>query len=218
MRDDPIHTFLQFMTGGIPDQLALGGPLRWFTVLLYWCLFAGGIAVAAINWQRDPQQRTASNLTIFLLRFTLAAMWYLGTLWKLPLPIADGFKYWMEQTVKFSSFQWHADFMQLMLDHLSVVEPLVYLLEIGFTASLMLGILVRPASIVASLFLFNLLIGLYNDGTEWPWTYVGLICSHGMFAAANAGYSLGLDNILAKGLLPGFASDGRLARTVRYVS
>ena len=214
MRDDPIHTFFQFMAGQIPDQVSLG-DLRWFTVVLYWLIFVGGLAVAALNWRRDPQQRTLAHICIFLLRFSLAGMWYLGTLWKLPLPVSDGFKYWLQQTVKFSSFQLHADIMQVFLDHITLVQPLVYLLEIGFTAALMLGVLVRPASIVAALFTLNLLVGLYNDPTEWPWTYMGIICAHGMFAAVGAGRSLGLDNLIAKGIVPGSAGNGPVARVLR---
>ncbi len=214
MRDDPIHTFFQFMTGQIPDQMGLGN-LRWFTVLLYWAIFLGGIAVAVVNLQRDPEQRTAHHFGVFVLRFSMAGMWFLGTLWKLPFPVSDGFKFWMESTVKYSSFQWHADIMQVFVDHIAVVQPLVYLLEVGFTASLMLGFLVRVSGVVAALFTLNLLIGLYNDPTEWPWTYMGIICAHGMFAAANAGRSWGIDNLVAKRLLSLFAQDTALTRAVR---
>ena len=214
MRDDPIHTFLQFMTGQIPDQVS-SGDLRWFTVVLYWLIFIGGIATAALNWRRDQEQRTLGHACIFLMRFSLAGMWYLGTLWKLPLPVSDGFKYWLEQTVKFSSFQVHADLMQVFLNHIALVQPLVYLLEIGFTTALMLGVLVRPASIIAALFTLNLLVGLYNDPTEWPWTYMGIICAHGMFAAIGAGRSLGLDNLIAKGIIPGSAGSSPVARVLR---
>ena len=52
-RDNPIHTFLQFLTGQIPDQMALHG-LRWITVGGYWLLLVGGIWIAVLNWRRDP--------------------------------------------------------------------------------------------------------------------------------------------------------------------
>ena len=217
MRDNPFHTFFQFLTGSIPDQMGLGG-LRWFTVALYLALLVGGIAVAVTNWQRDPEQRTGYHVGVFSMRFVLAGMWYLGTLWKLPLPIAAGFKFWLEQTVKYSSFQWHADLMQVFVDHIAVAQPLVYLLEIFFTASLMLGIFVRLSGVLAALFTFNLMIGLYNDPTEWPWTYVGIICAHGMFAAAHAGRSLGVDNLLAKGLLASNVVRAPLVRAFRWAS
>jgi uncharacterized membrane protein YphA (DoxX/SURF4 family) len=91
-------------------------------------------------------------------------------LWKLPLPVSAGFKYWLGATVKYSSFSFHAAFMQLFVDHIVLVQPIVYLLEIVFTASLMLGFMVRLWAAVAALFTLNLLVGLYNDPTEWLWT------------------------------------------------
>ena len=145
-------------------------------------------------------------------------MWYLGSLWKLPLPVSPGFQFWMENTVKYSSFQLHADIMQLFLDHIAIAQPLVYLLEVGLTASLMLGFMVRLSGIVGALFIANLLIGLYNDPTEWPWTYVGVICAHGMFAATQAGRSFGLDNLLAKRLIPILRDTGPVARAVRWAT
>ena len=195
MRDNPIHTFLQFLAGQIPDQVALG-DLRWFTVLFYWMLLIGGIAVAVMNWRRDPAQRTAHHLWVFSLRMLAAGMWWLGTLWKLPLPVSAGFKFWLGATVKYSSFQLHSDLMQIFLNHIAVVQPLVYLSEVFFSASLMLGFLVRLSGTLAALFTLNLLIGLYNDPTEWPWTYVGIIAAHAMFALTAAGRSLGTDSLL----------------------
>ena len=46
------------------------------------------------------------------------------------------------------------------------------------------------------LFTAHLCTGLHNDPTEWAWTYGAIIAAHGMFAATEAGRSLGLDNLL----------------------
>ena len=219
MRDNFFHTFSQLMTGQSGDQLGLVQQgfvnLRWFTVALFWAMLAAGLAVAVENWRRDPLQRTGYHVAVFAMRFLMAGMWYLGTLWKLPLPISAGFKFWLESTVKYSQFQWHADLMQLFVDHIGVAQPLVYLLEVFFTASLMLGFMVRFTGIVGALFTFNLLLGLYNDPTEWPWTYMGIIFAHGMFAAIGAGRSLGLDNLIATGIIPGSAGSSPVARVLR---
>jgi hypothetical protein len=77
---------------------------------------------------------------------------------------------------------------------------------------------VRPSNIVSSLFIVNLLIGLFNDPTEWVWTYVGLIISFAMFATAQAGRSLGIDNLLVKRLLPLAEHDAPLIRVVRWAA
>jgi uncharacterized membrane protein YphA (DoxX/SURF4 family) len=195
MPSTPLADYFAFLTGGTGDQMSLGA-LRWFTVALYWALALGGVAVAVYAWRRDPAQRTAHHLGLFLMRFVVADLWFLGTLWKLPLPVSDGFKGWMENTVKYSAFQWHSDIMQVFLNHIAIAQPLVYLLELFMAASLMLGFAVRFTGVIAALFTFNLLIGLYNDPTEWPWTYVGIIFTHLQFAMWPAGRSLGLDHVL----------------------
>ena len=155
MRDNPIHTFFQVLGGNIPDQLNLGG-FRWFEVVLYWVLLIGSLTIAYTNWRLDSTQRTGTHLSIYAMRLVSAGMWYLGTLWKLPLPISAGFKYWLENTVKYSSFDAHASIMQVFLDHIALVQPLVYLLETALAVSLMLGIAVRLAGIVGVLFILNL--------------------------------------------------------------
>ena len=214
MRDNPLQTFIQFLTGQTSDQMALENA-RWFTVALYWALLLGGLTIASYNWRLDAKQRTLSHIAIFFSRFVLGGMWFQGTLWKLPLPVAEGFKYWMQQSVKFSAFQWHADIMQGFLDHIAIAQPLVYLLEIALTVSLMLGLFVRIFGVIAILFTLNLLISLYNDPTEWPWTYMSIICAHSMFAACQAGRSLGLDHLIVQRLIPVLNAEGTLTRAVR---
>ena len=108
--------------------------------------------------------------------------------------------------------------MQIFLDHIAIVQPLVYLLEIAFTVSLMLGLFVRASGIVAVLFTCNLLVSLYNDPTEWPWTYMAIVCAHSMFAACQAGRALGLDNLIAQRFIPAFNIDRRLARAIDLVT
>lgn len=217
MRGNPIHTFFQVLGGNIPDQLSIGG-FRWLEVALFGVLLLGGLAIAYANWSLDSTQRTSVHLSICAMRLVSAGMWYLGTLWTLPLPISKGFKYWLENTVTYSSFAAHASIMQVFLDHIAFAQPPVHLLETALVVSLMLGIAVRLADVVGVLFILNLLIGLYNDSTEWPWTYVGIICTHGMFAATQAGRSLGFDNLLAKRLIPGVPYDGAAARAIAFAS
>jgi uncharacterized membrane protein YphA (DoxX/SURF4 family) len=218
MRDNFFHTFLQLLTGQTGDQVNLGATGAILSAAFYCLVLLAALAIAAINWWLDAEQRSAHHLGNAAMRLTMSGMWYLGTLWKLPLPVSGGFKYWMEQTVKFSSFQWHANFMQVMLSVIAISNPLVYLLEIGLTVALALGVATRLAGWVGALFLFNLLIGLYNSPTEWPWTYVGIMITHLLFAQVRIGRSLGLDNLVANRVvaLPGGPESGlaRLARTL----
>jgi uncharacterized membrane protein YphA (DoxX/SURF4 family) len=218
VRDNFFHTFLQLLSGQTGDQINLGPIGAILTAAFYWLVLMGALAVAVANWRVDAEQRSARHLGNAAMRVVMSAMWYLGTLWKLPLPVSGGFKYWLEQTVKFSSFQWHADIMQVMLNFIAITNPLVYLLEIGMTVALALGLVTRLAGWVGALFLFNLLIGLYSSPSEWPWTYVGIMFAHLLFVQVRIGRSLGLDNLIAKERirLPG-GPGGRLARVVRAV-
>jgi uncharacterized membrane protein YphA (DoxX/SURF4 family) len=106
-----------------------------------------------------------------------------------------GFSYWLEQTIKFDA---HAGMLQVLADHIAFVQPVVYGIELLIAASLILGLFVPFWSGLAVVYLINLYLGLYNDPAEWPWTYVGLVCAHGMFAAAKAGRSLGADTAIAR--------------------
>ena len=59
------------------------------------------------------------------------------------MPVAGSFKFLLENTVKYSSFQEHASIMEVFLDHITLVQPLVFLLETALAVSLMLGVAVR---------------------------------------------------------------------------
>jgi uncharacterized membrane protein YphA (DoxX/SURF4 family) len=176
------------------------GLSKYISVIFYFCLLAGGLCIAFINWSCDPEQRTAYHFSVAAMRIAAAGMWIQGTIWKLPLPVAAGFKYWLEQEAKYSSVPILATLVHnLFIPNIALLQPVVYLLEILFTISLTLGIAVRLAGTVAVFFTIQLWLGLYNDPTEWPWTYMAIICTHGMFAAACAGRSLGLDHLLRRG-------------------
>ena len=218
MRDNPFIDVFQFLTGQTGDQMNLHAGLRYFTVALYWALALAGVAVAAGIWRQDPAQRTARHLGMFAMRFVAAGMWFLGSLWKLPWPVSGAFKGWMENTVKYSAFAIHGDFMQIFVSHIAIAQPLVYLLEVFFTASLMLGFAVRLSGVLAALFTFNLMIGLWNDPTEWPWTYIGIIFTYIQFAMFGAGRSLGLDHVMRLHPVAPLRGDGLIARAYRLAS
>jgi uncharacterized membrane protein YphA (DoxX/SURF4 family) len=217
MRDNPFAGFLRFMTGQIGDQVN-AGLWRWPTLIVFWLLLLGAIAIAAWNWRQDPAQRSLHHLVVALLRVLGGAMWWCQSLWKLPLPVSAGFRYWLESTVKYSAWQWHADFMRFFLNHIVVVAPLIYLTEVSLAASLMLGLFVRLSNIIGALFILNLLIGLYNDPSEWIWTYIGLILGYTMFVVAQAGRSLGLDNIIVRRLHDVLPRDTTIARAVAWAA
>ena len=206
MRTNPFLDSLHFLIGDTPDHAALGWA-KYLLVLLYAALLAGGIAVAWLNWFRDPAQRTARHAWIWLFRMLIGTMWLQGSLWKLPLPVSGGFTYWTTQLTEHSAFAAHAALIRdVFLANIAVLDPAVYLVETALAVSLMLGFAVRLAGLVGIVFTLNLWIGLYRNGAEWPWQYVFIILTHGFFVLDHAGRSLGLDAMIARsrsGLLNG---------------
>jgi hypothetical protein len=198
MPADPFSDLISFLTGTAHDYNPLGAA-RYIAVLFYLTVIANSLYVAWWNWREYPTQRTIKHVSIWLMRLAAAGLWYQGTLWKLPLPVSDAFVFWTGALAKYTSFAPHAWLVKtLFLPHIAIVQPAVYLTEIFFTISLSLGLAVRFSGLLAVLFTAHLWIGLYNDPTEWPWTYIAIILAHGMFVTSEAGRSLGLDGLLRR--------------------
>jgi uncharacterized membrane protein YphA (DoxX/SURF4 family) len=71
----------------------------------------------------------------------------------------------------------------------------VFLAELMFSTSLILGLGVRFAGIVGIFFVLHLWLGIYLPGApaEWSWSYIFLALLMFLFALHAAGRSLGLD-------------------------
>ena len=123
-------------------------------------------------------------------------MWFEGMLWKLPLfSVDNGLHYWMEQMAGRAAFAVHRDLVaNLLLPAFVLVNPLIFLAELGFAASLILGLGVRLAALLAIPFVLNLWLGIYlqcpGDPAEWSWSYMFLAMLHGFFILDAAGRSL----------------------------
>jgi uncharacterized membrane protein YphA (DoxX/SURF4 family) len=198
MPENPFSDAVKFLIGSSHDYNPFGDS-RYISVVFYLALIAGSFYIAWRNWSSDPEQRQTKHLCNWLMRLVAGGLWYQGTLWKLPLPVSDAFKFWTGALAKYTSFPLHASLVNaVFLPHLNIVQPLVYLTEICFAVSLSLGLFTRLSSLIIVLFTAHLWIGLYNDPTEWPWTYIAIIIAHGMFITGLAGRSLGMDNLLRR--------------------
>ena len=198
MRTNPFTDSWLFLIGQTPDHEALGSA-KYLLVALYAAALIGGGAVAARAWSRDPAQRDGRRLAIWLFRTLIGTMWLQGSLWKLPLPVAGGFRYWTGQLVEHSWLPAHAALVRdVLLPNIAVLDPLVWLTETLLGLSLMLGFGVRLAGLVGIAFTLNLWVGLYHRGDEWPWNYVFLMLVHAFFVLDRAGECLGLDAMRAR--------------------
>jgi uncharacterized membrane protein YphA (DoxX/SURF4 family) len=191
MRANPISDALGFVAGSALSHVFIG-------------LVIVSLLTAGLNLARDPEQRTLSAITTFLLRFFTGCMWWQQTLWKLPPTYTDlpdgsgGLRYWVGKTVDGAAFQLHSDFVHnLVLPNFLLFAPVVYGIEVFIGVSLMTGTAVRLSGLLGAAMAANLWLGLYNTHGEWPWTYFFLIVIQLLFAIGRAGRSLGVDALIA---------------------
>jgi hypothetical protein len=193
MPKNPITDVWQFLIGTTGDHLRLGN-WRYLVLALFWALLLAGIAMALRNWQEDPGQRTGRHLGIWLVRVLIGCMWFQGMLWKLPLPVSDGLQYWTEQESTNAAFEFHRTFMKdVVLPNMMIFGPIVFVAELAFAASMLLGLAVRLVGVLAVAYALQLWLGLYANPAEWPWTYMFLALLMFLFALEAAGRSLGFD-------------------------
>jgi uncharacterized membrane protein YphA (DoxX/SURF4 family) len=180
------------------DTVNLLKQSRW-PIYLLWLLLLAGIMIAAYDLKRDPAQRTFKHLWIWIARVLLGCMWWQQTLWKLPPFKESGLRYWMEQMVKYAAFEFQSDIVKnLVLPNYYAFAPIVYSIEVIVAATLILGLFTRFGGVLGALFAINLWLGLYNQPSEWPWTYFFLILLQFTFGFLQSGRSLGIDAILAR--------------------
>jgi hypothetical protein len=198
MRTNPFYDAWLFIIGQTDDHQKLGA-FGYVFVALFLVLLAASFWIAFLNWRDDPTQRSGVHVVTWICRLLIGCMWFQGCLWKLPLPISEGFQFWTGQMGEHAAFGFHrALVMNVYLPYLAFVQPVVFLAEISFATSLMLGFAVRLLGILGVLFALHLWLGLYLHGAEWPWNYIFLAVCMAMFAAHAAGRSLGLDALLRR--------------------
>jgi hypothetical protein len=195
MSKNPVTDVWQFLTAATSDYLKLGN-WRYLILALFWALLVASIVIALQNWREDPEQRTGKHLGTWFVRVLIGCMWFEAMLWKLPLPASGGLQYWTEQEVTRAAFELHRTFVKdFLLPNLSVFGPLVFLAELTFATSMILGLAVRAVGVLALLFVLQLWLGIYlpGDPAEWPWSYIFLAMLMFLFSLYAAGRSLGLD-------------------------
>jgi hypothetical protein len=80
-----------------------------------------------------------------------------------------------------------------VLPHMTIFGPIVFLAELVFAGSMMLGLAVRLVGVLAVAYTLQLWLGLYDNPAEWSWTYMFLALLMFLFALEGAGRSLGFD-------------------------
>jgi hypothetical protein len=192
---NPLTDLWRFLSGTTDDHLLLGG-WRYLLVALFLALVVASLFFVWRNWKEDPAQRTGVHVGTWAARVMIGGMWFEAMLWKLPLPASEGLKYWTGQEVTRAAFALHRALVEhVFIPNLHLIGPVVFLAELTFAVSLILGLGVRLVSVIAIAFVLQLWLGIYLPGqpAEWPWSYIFLAMVMFFFALYAAGRSLGVD-------------------------
>jgi uncharacterized membrane protein YphA (DoxX/SURF4 family) len=197
---NPFSDFWQFLTGTSGDYNTIG-TWKYLFVVLFLVLIVISIVIAVRNWREDPSQRTGRDLGMWFVRVMIGGMWFQGMLWKMPFPVSEGFEFWTGQIADRAAFAFHRQLAtDVYLPNLEILDPLVFLAELAFAVSLILGFGVRLVGVVGMIYVLHLWLGIYQAGdpAEWPWSYVFLAALMFLFALLAAGRNLGLDGWLRR--------------------
>lgn len=200
MSSNPFTDVIEFVGAMTGDHLRLGN-WRYVIGAIFITLIVFSVFLAIRNWKEDPAQRTGRILGLWFARVTIGCMWFQGMLWKLPLPASDGLRFWTEQMSKRAAFEWHRDLVaNFVLPNIEWFGPFIFLAELVFAVSLILGLGVRLAGSIGVLFVLQLWLAIYLPGepAEWPWLYIFLAMLMFIFALYSAGRALGLDAWLSR--------------------
>jgi hypothetical protein len=175
-------------------------------IYVLWLLILLSVAVALYNLRRDPAQRTARDVWMWMARLIMGAMWWQQSLWKMPPYYTDnpgvedsGLRHWIGEMVNNAAFGLQSSFVQKVVQpHFQLFAPQVYGIEVIIAVSLTLGLLGRLGGLLGTLMAINLWLGLYRASYEWPWTYFFMVLMMGTFTVFQAGRSLGFDAILVR--------------------
>jgi len=150
---------------------------------------------ASVNFSSQPH--AASGLA--LVRVTIGAMFVwvffenLGKGAYTPAGYAGVINYYLKASHSPAAWKW---VLGLMASHASMAAPMQAALEISLGILLVIGLLTRPAALVAFLFLGSLWISEW--GTSWIWELlVPVLASLGL-AVGRAGRAWGIDALLAR--------------------
>src|SRR5262249_7683675 len=168
--------------------------LKYLFVALFLALLAASFWIAWTNWRADASQHTGGCVTTWFCRVLIGGQWFQGCLWKLPLPVSGTFEYWVGEMRANAALGFPRALVDAVyLPYLKIIDPLVFLAELSFAVSLLLGVGVRLFALLAVGFSLHLWLGLYLQQQEWPWNYVFLAIIHALFVAHAAGRSLRMD-------------------------
>ncbi len=218
MRTNPFLDSLLFLIGYDDNYKPIGWG-QYPLIVFFDLLVVANLALLVANWRADRSQRTAFNVYLWIARSLIGAMWFQGSLWKLPLPVSGGFTYWINQIATNAAWPAIRNFYRdVLIPHVALINIVAYAAETSFAIALLLGFLIRPAAVAAMALTANIWLGLYHNGSEWPWQYMFLLLVLGFLAADAAGRGFGLDAMLRRDPPEWLRRRGFITRAYRAIS
>src|ERR1700730_18716593 len=138
MRTNPFYAAWLFLIGRTSEHepSGIGGLLT----VLFLVFLAASIWIAYKNWLQDPAQRTKEHLATCFMRVMIGAMWFQGSIWKLPLPVSGGFEAAIAPIAEYAAFDLHRWLAKnIFMSLLPVLDPIVYVTELSLAVAYILG-------------------------------------------------------------------------------
>ncbi len=142
----------------------------------------------------DPGTRNTYALA--LIRIGVGVLFLIFAQYKVfgtTFTLHGGFQFWINKFLEGGAYPFMSPILRgFVLPHATVIAFLVAYGELAIGLSLLLGILVRSASICGLIFMFTLLFSSDYPGAAAPfWQYFGASLSHSVFALCFAAFVIG---------------------------
>jgi uncharacterized membrane protein YphA (DoxX/SURF4 family) len=142
----------------------------------------------------DPGTRNTYALA--LIRIGVGVLFLIFAQYKVfgtTFTLHGGFQFWINKFLEAGAYPFMSPILRgIVLPHATVIAFLVAYGELAIGLSLLLGILVRSASICGLIFMLTLLFSSDYPGAAAPfWQYFGASLSHSVFALCFAAFVIG---------------------------
>jgi len=145
----------------------------------------------------DPGTRNTYALA--LIRIGVGVLFLIFAQYKVfgtTFTLHGGFQFWINKFLEGGAYPFMSPILRgFVLPHATVIAFLVAYGELAIGLSLLLGMLVRSASICGLIFMLTLLFSSDYPGAAAPfWQYFGASLSHSVFALCFAAFVIGRTN------------------------
>lgn len=146
-------------------------------------------AIIRLHMDRNTKALAALRVCVGVLFLIFAQYKVLGT----QFTLGGGFQYWINRFLADGAYPFMAPVLQkFVLPHATAIAFLVAYGELAIGLALLLGILVRPASIAGFIYMLTLLFSANYPGAHAPaWEYFGASLEHSVLVLCFAAFAFG---------------------------